>query len=234
MAQSPMSSAGEIIAYHGWGFDYTCWQSWSEAFVQQGWHFQASDRGYFGEPITPEFSAQSSGPKILLAHSYGLHRCPIAQLQQTHLWVIFGSFLEFHPASRPQRRRSQAILQQMQQQLQLNPKSVLHQFKQNCYAPLPWLSHDHPLEHLDLLQQDLHHLGESQFHLADVPSPSRIVILHGRQDQIVSPVQGEALAQRLNGSYLEIADAGHALPFTHFSVCWSALRPIILELSQWS
>ncbi|NJR64932.1 MAG: hypothetical protein HC772_05825 [Leptolyngbyaceae cyanobacterium CRU_2_3] len=136
----------EVLAYHGWGFDNTCWRSWETRFAQQGDRFLTSDRGYFGNPV--EYPVQYPiqypvSPKIILTHSYGLHLCPIAQLEQTSLLVILSGFLEFHPCQESLRRRSQLILQQMLAQFQEKPEVVLSHFKAKC--DYFWLMHRCPM-----------------------------------------------------------------------------------------
>ena len=51
----PSSIAIEAIAYHGWGFDRSCWQPWKCIFEQIGCDFETFDRGYFGQSAQPEF-----------------------------------------------------------------------------------------------------------------------------------------------------------------------------------
>lgn len=76
---------------------------------------------------------------------------------------------------------------------------------------------------------DLISLGETSLSLAmtcerwqQIPK----IIFHGTQDQIVSPDRAQALLNLLgsHAEYIKIPDAGHALPFTHFQTCWSALN----------
>ncbi|HEY9629912.1 MAG TPA: alpha/beta hydrolase [Coleofasciculaceae cyanobacterium] len=227
------------IAYHGWGFDASCWRSWEQQFDKTKVRFQAFDRGYFGCPAEASFgqavgfgqpASFERSPKILLAHSYGLHLCPIAQLQQADLLVIFSSFSEFHPQRVSLRRRSQAILQLMLNQLDANPQLVLENFRSKCYFPHSEAvqPEGHLAYNLELLISDLIHLGNTSLSLAmtgeswqQIPK----IIFHGTQDQIVSPDRVQALLNLLgNAEYIEIPDAGHALPFTHVQTCWSALN----------
>jgi pimeloyl-[acyl-carrier protein] methyl ester esterase len=212
----------EVIAYHGWGFDSTCWQAWEQHFRATGLRFQTFDRGYFGHPVEVKFERST---KILLAHSYGLHLCPIAHLQQADLLIIFNSFSEFHPQPESLKRRSQAMLKTMLNQLEANPQLVLKNFRSKCYFPQPEEAIENKPYNLEKLIYDLNNLNKASITFDGLEQIPKIV-LHGAKDRIVSPHQGKALLNLLgnNAQYIEIPDAGHALPFTHFQTCLSALN----------
>ena len=216
-----MGSKAEVIAYHGWGFDSTCWRSWQAQFEQQGLRFQAFDRGYLGNPVNVTFE---QSPTIILVHSYGLHLCPIAHLQQADLLIIFSSFSEFHPEPELLKRRSQAILKIMLNQLEKSPQLVLDNFRSKCYFPQPEETVEKTFSNLELLINDLKDLGKTSISFDKLNHIPKIVF-QGGKDQIVSSSQGKTLLKSLgsNAQYIEIPDAGHALPFTHFQTCWSVL-----------
>jgi pimeloyl-[acyl-carrier protein] methyl ester esterase len=210
----------------------------------------AFDRGYFGHPHQPEFSPESPY-KILLTHSYGLHLCPTHQQQQAHLWVIFAGFQSFHPPEPKAKRYSQRVLQRMLQQLERDPRSVLHQFYCNTYAPIPygpisWQSHASaipdwllawPIEpwQIEPLRQDLKHLNQVDRGLTGDALPERILIFHGTADQIVDKGQGQRLVQQVQQMQLsnnpvtfsKISGAGHGLPFTHLADCWAIVHAFL-------
>jgi len=132
-----MNQIAEAIAYHGWGFDHTCWQFWKTACDRQGIVLRCFDRGYFGKSVSPAFSP-SSAYKLILTHSYGLHLCPQEHLHQADLIVILSGFQSFHPSQPTARRRSQLTLQQMIRQFEHSPQMVLETFWATCYHPLAW------------------------------------------------------------------------------------------------
>lgn len=213
-----------IIAYHGWGFDRTCWQPWKDLLTQRGEDLRMSDRGYFNtsfQPVTPTTDHRT----IVLAHSYGLHLCPSEQLQRADLLMIFSSFLSFHPQSESKRRRSRLMLSQMMTQFEVNPQSVLETFKVKCYYPvsLARLSDYHKALNPELLLHDLKDLDICSLDVALLKKIPKILILHGTQDRIVSVEKGRELFEYLpdNSQYIEIEQAGHGLPFTHLDDCWS-------------
>lgn len=230
LTNSFSSMAIEVIAYHGWGFDRSCWEAWKLIFEQIGCNFQTFDRGYFGQAIQPEFKELES-KKIILVHSYGLHLCPIAQLKLADVCIIFSSFLEFHPASNPARKRSQAIVQQMIEQLEQNPQLVLDNFRRKCYYPAT----NYPASTVQcssLLLADLHQLNQAILPVDVLESIPKKVVFHGSSDRIVSPIKGQDIwaAFPTNSQYYEVIQAGHALPFTHLQECWSFVSSIFQAL----
>lgn len=218
-SQHSLTSMPSIIAYHGWGFAADCWAGWQRTMEQQGCRFQAFDRGYFGQAVTPDF-AVSDFPRIIWAHSYGLHLCPVEQLQQADRLVLFGSFRDFHPVSL-QRRRSEQMLQQMIERFVEEPQLVLNRFKTKSYHPVSWSEENQELSlNTDLLLHDLRALNDCSLDLDLLRSLPQIGVLHGTADRIVPVAKSAELAAALpHSQFFEIADAGHALPFTHPQLC---------------
>jgi pimeloyl-[acyl-carrier protein] methyl ester esterase len=222
---------GEVIAYHGWGFDATCWQDWRQRFMELGFAFKSCDRGYFGSPIQPNFTeaAPCRPYRLLLTHSYGLHWCPASHITQADLLVIFNGFAHFHPANARERRHSVRILNRMIDQFQASPETVLHQFRVNCYDPSVPIHAYLPLQQ-ERLNHDLVALHTTQVPAALLKTSSPVLILQATQDRILYPQAGRELAQLLESSHsIEIA-ASHALPFTHLSTCWEAIAPFLTPL----
>lgn len=210
----------DIIAYHGWGYDSSCWQAWAAAIAPAGARFQAFDRGYFGAAHTPQF-APAATTKIILAHSYGLHLCPPAQLAQADILILLSSFLTFHPAADRAQQRSQQILAQMALQFAAQPERVLRSFREKCADPIAAV----PAFDRALLSADLQRLGTSAIDPDRLTPIPQVLILHGAGDRIVAPAQGKRLHERLPHSrYCSVPNAGHALPFTHLPACLSCLR----------
>ncbi|MCU0527201.1 MAG: hypothetical protein MUF72_20520 [Elainella sp. Prado103] len=227
-----MKTITEIIAYHGWGFRADCWQAWQTQLMQQGYAWQSFDRGYFGSSHQPIFTPTAR--KIILVHSYGLHLCPIEQLQQADVLVIFSSFQAFHPVTERLRQRSQQVVERMIEQFQVDPQQVLTQFYQNCYSPQVWRGQVPAPIAIDRLKQDLQQLNRAEFDLNLFKPIPLIVKFHGLNDRIVA---GERLSFEQITDHLQnppinhtINNAGHALPFTHQAVCWTQLQSI-LDLS---
>jgi pimeloyl-[acyl-carrier protein] methyl ester esterase len=223
-----------VSAYHGWGFDAACWDSWRQMFVQKGYSFQAFDRGYFHHPSRPVLNKDANICQLTLVHSYGLHLCPIEHLEQTDILVIFASFSEFHPRSLNLRKYSQRILQQMISQFIVEPQLVLNHFKSNCYYPAIWSGATSDRLNFDLLLADLKNLNSTAIDLTLLQAIPTVIVMHGSHDRIVSPNTGKELVQHLPqcSQYIEIEEAGHALPFTHLETCWLMLQDIVKTRCQ--
>lgn len=224
----------EAIAYHGWGYEPSCWAGWAARLDTLGISLGAADRGYFGPAHAPAFS--EDGYRILLAHSYGLHLCPLEQLQQADLLVIFSSFVEFHPPEPRQRRRSQRVLEQMIQACQHDPQTVLQQFRLQCGQTAEQVAQAPPVSNHELLNRDLQELHHSHINVNDLQRIPAVMIFHGAADRIVPIGQGRDLAAQI-GAHVhddqiqceqiqchEIHDAEHCLPFSHTEVCWQRLK----------
>lgn len=223
----------EVLAYHGWGFDHSCWQGWQTWLEEQACCLKAADRGYFGASKLVNFT---SDIKILFVHSYGLHWCPVEQFNQADVLVIFSSFCAFHPEQPPSlKKRSQTTIQQMLGQLSSDetsdstrdPRLMLQKFQTRSYHPVAWHGPIPELLNIEKLRQDLQQLNRAAIDLALLRSVPQVVILHGSADRIVSPAKGKALAAQLKCPYFEIPAAGHALPFTHTAHCQAILQAIL-------
>lgn len=215
----------EVLAFHGWGFDRHCWQFWQERFTESGHQFQAFDRGYFGDSYQPSFK-NSETQKTILAHSFGLHLCPIDLLQQADLLIAFNSFLSFHPESKAEKRRSQLVLQQMIRQFEQTPDAVLQEFyAQVGYSYSP---EDHQEINNQILLEDLQRLNVSILDSSYLNSIAKIVVFHSANDRIVAASQTQEFLSLFPQSckFLSLMNAEHGLPFTHAAECWSMVQSI--------
>ncbi|MGG6294676.1 hypothetical protein ACQ4M4_09645 [Leptolyngbya sp. AN02str] len=229
-----MVEQARVVAYHGWGFDASCWAGWKGRFEAENMSFSAFDRGYFGQAYTPSVDdLRSEQPLIVLAHSYGLHLCPAEVLQRATWLVIFSSFQEFHPSAEREQRRSQRVLNQMIQRYQEDPETVLNTFHTNCGSPHVENQQMNRSDH-ELLLQDLMHMNTNHLNLDPFALIPQIMILHGVKDAIVPISQGQELFKQCNQltHFVEHEEAGHALPFSHLEDCWntfSKMRSLILN-----
>lgn len=222
----------EAMAFHGWGFDASCWQPWEEILAREKIPLKCAERGYFGASrVVPVFQ-NSKKLKIILAHSFGLHLCSEEHLSRADVIVVFGGFLNFHPVAAQYRRRSRQVVQQMMNLLEENPQKVIEDFYTNCYAPqqAPDLSRE--AYNKAFLIEDLKRLNAGEANLRKMKKADKICILHGFKDRIVPRAKGRQLYDVVRGkaSYLEVKDAGHALAFTHTEQCWHFIKPEIAEL----
>lgn len=224
----------QLLAWHGWGFDRSCWEPWRR-LLPQTVSTHCYDRGYWGNPQNIALD-QSLSHHVLLTHSFGLHLCPAKQLAAANLVVIFGGFREFHPVAAQFKRRSRLVLNNMIQSLQESPESVLEKFLVNTFKP-----EDPPDIKLDgfdgeKLLHDLHTLNQSSLDIEPLMQAKKVCILHGSADSIVPKNKGRELYNLLHtrASYFEMKGAGHAMPFTHTEQCWGFIKPLLDEIIHMS
>lgn len=219
----------EAIAHHGWGFDRHCWRDWQHALTAQQIDLQCADQGYFGEPQPVRF--QTEAPKLLLAHSFGLHHIPEDQLAVAQGLVIFAGFLTFHPPQNPQRDQSVAALIALQRSFEKQPEQTLAAFRQQCFRP-----QSDPLErpqrlNAERLATDLAQMHSYHLNLAAIQSVPHILWFQGRLDRIVPWAVGQALADALpQATRQELPRSGHGFPFSQTERC---LEQVLGWFSRW-
>ena len=208
----------DVVAQHGWGFGAWCWDRWREV-LPANFALHCPDRGYFGPAV--EVSVQ---PRIVLAHSLGLHLLA-PQLWAAELIVVISGFRSFHSACARQARRSRRTVEQMLARLEREPAALLADFYARCGAPS---GNRYPgAIDADGLRRDLQLLQESVLELAAIPAAAQVLILHGSRDRVVPVERAEELRELVPNSALTIvAEAGHALPLTHVRTCWERVEQV--------
>ena len=214
----------DVVAQHGWGFGAWCWDRWREV-LPAGFALHCPDRGYFGPAVAVEVQ-----PRIVLAHSLGLHLLS-PQLWAAELIVVMSGFRSFHSASARQARRSRRTVEQMLARLEREPAALLADFYVRCGVSSDSDSTE-PAEvrcpgaiDADGLRRDLQLLQESVLELSAIPAAAQVLILHGSRDRVVPVERAEELRELLPNSALAIvAEAGHALPLTHVRTSWERVE----------
>ena len=207
----------DVGAQHGWGFGAWCWDRWRDV-LPTNFALHCPDRGYFGPAV--EVAAQ---PRIVVAHSLGLHLLPPHLCATAELVVVISGFRSFHSSCARQARRSRRTVEQMLARLEREPAALLADFYARCGAP----SDNRWSESIDAdgLRRDLQLLQESVLELAAIPAAAQVLILHGSRDRVVPVERAEELRELLPNSALAIvAEAGHALPLTHARACWERVE----------
>ena len=214
----------DVVAQHGWGFGAWCWDRWRDV-LPANFALHCPDRGYFGPAV-----AVAVRPRIVLAHSLGLHLLS-PQLWAAELIVVISGFRSFHSACARQARRSRRTVEQMLARLEREPAALLADFYARCGTPpdsdsteLAEVRWSGAID-ADVLRRDLQLLQESVLELAAIPTAAQILILHGSRDRVVPVERAEELREMLPNSALAIvAEAGHALPLTHVRACWERVE----------
>ena len=207
----------DVVAQHGWGFGAWCWDRWRDV-LPAGFALHCPDRGYFGPAV--EVAVQ---PRIVLAHSLGLHLLSPQLWATAELIVVISGFRSFHSACDRQARRSRRTVEQMLARLEREPAALLADFYARCGVPSDsrWTG----AIDADGLRRDLQLLQESVLELAAIPAAAQVLILHGSRDRVVPVERAEELRELLPNSALAIvAEAGHALPLTHTHACWERVE----------
>lgn len=205
-----------VVAQHGWGFGPGCWDRWRDV-LPASFALHCPDRGYFGPASTV-----AARPRIVLAHSLGLHLLP-RRLWEAELLAILSGFRHFHSPCARRTQRSRRTVAQMLMRLEREPAALLADFYARCDAPPDsrWLGT------IDVasLRRDLQLLQENVLELAAIPAAARVLILHGRRDRVVPVERAEELSALLpNSEFAIVAEAAHALPLTHPKACWERIE----------
>ena len=207
----------DVVAQHGWGFGAWCWDRWRDV-LPANFALHCPDRGYFGSAVEVE-----ARPRIVLAHSLGLHLLSPQLCAAAELIVVMSGFRSFHSPCARQARRSRRTVEQMLARLEREPAALLADFYARCGVPLDsrWTG----IIDADGLRRDLQLLQESVLELSAMPTAAQVLILHGSRDRVVPVERAEELRELLPNSALAIvAEAGHALPLTHVRACWERIE----------
>ncbi len=207
----------DVVAQHGWGFGAWCWDRWRDV-LPANFVLHCLDRGYFGPAMAVEVQ-----PRIVLAHSLGLHLLPPQLCAAAELIVVISGFHSFHSPCDRKARRSRRTVEQMLARLEREPAALLADFYARCGAPSD--SYRSGTVDADSLRRDLQLLQESVLELSSIPTAAQVLILHGSRDRVVPVERAEELREMLPNSELAIvAEAGHALPLTHVRACWEQVE----------
>jgi pimeloyl-[acyl-carrier protein] methyl ester esterase len=220
----------EILAFHGWGFDRTCWDA-LRTRLPSGASFRSFDRGYFGTPREVAWGPERSGARVLVVHSMGTFFLSPELRQGADALVLFGGFRQFHPPEPRERTRSRRVVSLMRAELEADPAAVLTAFYRNCGMSDPRTSTSDRAPRTDRLVRDLDRLSSESIEPGDLSPIPRILLLHGTEDPIVPQARGEELFTALppGARWLTVPGAGHALPFTHPHVCLPVLEDLLEE-----
>ncbi len=205
-----------FIFQHGWGFSASVWNDWIQYLETD--YYQFLDRGYFGKEIEPQMA---DCVNVLISHSLGLHLCE-PWLANIDCLIIISGFEHFHGLDKAAGRFSRRHVKRMLARLDTDTQGLLHDFYNDCQYPL-----SPPAIYAfnqSLLRKDLNLLDSNFVDINRLQEFERILILHGRNDKIVSPDRALELQRKLPNSVIEfIDDAGHGLPFTHSLACWQLI-----------
>ena len=211
----------QIYAVHGWAGHAEQWTYWRRLMEQRQWPVQVMERGYGNNAPTQPSWTNEAGPRVVIAHSLGLHFLPSPLLQEATALVLLGCFTAFVPEGR-NGRSTQAGLKGMRAALGSEGEGpMLERFFQRAIQPLsPGACPPSPLlkglssEGRQRLDDDLVLLETCRTLPRGWPSNARVLVIQGEQDAVVHPSSHQQLLDQL-GSQVERVhrgpDWGHAL-----------------------
>lgn len=218
----------QAIAYHGWGFDSLFWHPLITR-LDHILDIQTADRGYFLSHSEPFFSDYNDQPRVIFAHSLGLHLCPDQVLKKADHLIVFGGFLRFYPAENKLYKKKKMMVRQWMTQLVDQPREALMEYYHDSFypdepefSPPAQIDHEKLMSDLSILDRD----DNSLQRYFDIP---RITILHGADDRIIGQEQAREMYHtlRFNSQYFELLNTGHAFPFTHPDKCAEIVQTVL-------
>ena len=90
----------QIITQHGWGLNKHFWDEHKVDFLNNNWHWQDNERGYFSKNNYQAKWIKSDSKKeirMTLCHSYGFHLMQKTILKEATHIVLINSFNNFLP-----------------------------------------------------------------------------------------------------------------------------------------
>jgi len=209
----------QLIAMHGWASDAQRWGPLQAAWTARGWHGQCGDRGYGPRPPQTVDWMEGGGPRVVIAHSLGLHLLPTPVLERADAVVLLASFGRFVPEGREGRPLRHAMTAMAHQLGGPQAEAMLKTFQQRAAAPQPTslLPPGITAEPLSdrgrhQLEEDLQLLTSTAGLPAGFPPQARVLIVEGGEDQIVVPEARQLLRNAVpTADTLVLAGVGHCL-----------------------
>ena len=128
----------QIITQHGWGLNKHFWDDYKVDFLNNNWHWQDNERGYFS---TSNYQAKwiksdcKKEIRMSLCHSYGFHLMPKKILEEATHIVLINSFNNFLPLSN-KRNFILRSLKRMETKIKKDkPKDMLKEFIHRSFMP---------------------------------------------------------------------------------------------------
>ncbi len=169
-----------------------------------------------------------TSPCIIHAHSLGamLAIGAIAGLPHLKALVIWSGFAKFARGSDNPCGQDPAAIEVMREQLQANPSGLLKSFYRRMFQPAKLSAGIPGKLNIPALDAGLELLLKCDFRkkLPEITIP--VLILHGTEDKIADKELAGVLSKGIKCSSVNLfGNAGHALPFTH----WTEAAPVIDE-----
>ncbi|BEV36638.1 alpha/beta hydrolase [Synechococcus sp. M16CYN] len=211
----------QILAMHGWAGHAGQWNNWQYQLEQHHRHMLIGERGYTNAaPTVPHWDSKP-GPRVVIAHSLGLHLLPASLLNEATALILLGCFAAFVPKGRAG-RSVLAGLKGMRAALGSEGElAMLRRFLEKTAQPLPLSScppspllHGISLEGRQRLRNDLSLLETCHNLPKGWPEKAHVLVIRGEQDAVVQASIHKQLLDQI-GLQVEMVHndphVGHAL-----------------------
>ena len=227
----------EAIFLHGWGFGSDFWQpllqrlGWESVSVPD-FGFLRTFSGRQGQDLqkTIKNLQQKGMPVLAVGHSLGFSwLVDQALLPVGSVFVGFNAFGRFVSGEGFTEGVPERVLHRMQRSIKMDPLSVVNNFRKRCGAfPVPCNN----MPHVQTLCWGLTMLKNINIYAHLVSLGSRVVIMGGTQDNLVSPEMLKASVPHT--VRLVWQEGGHLLPQTHVEASAMLLQSLRQAMEQGS
>ncbi len=128
----------QIITQHGWGLNKHLWDDYKVDFLNNNWHWQDNERGYFStNNYQAEWIKSDSKKEIrmILCHSYGFHLMGKTILQEATHIVLINSFNNFLPTNNKRKFILRSLKRMETKIIKDAPKELLKEFIYRSFMP---------------------------------------------------------------------------------------------------
>ena len=128
----------QIISQHGWGLNKYFRDDYKVDFLNNNWHWQDNERGYFSTNNYQAKWIKSKSKKeirMTLCHSYGFHLMQKKILEEATHIVFINSFNNFLPASYKRNFILRSLKRMETKIIKNEPKDMLKEFIHRSFMP---------------------------------------------------------------------------------------------------
>jgi len=128
----------QIITQHGWGLDKHFWDIYKVDFLNNNWHWQDNERGYFSTNNYQAKWIKSNSKKAIrmtLCHSYGFHLMQKTILKEATHIVLINSFNNFLPVSNKRNFILRSLKRMETKIIKDETKEILKEFIHRSFMP---------------------------------------------------------------------------------------------------
>ena len=217
----------QIITQHGWGLCKNFWDTYKFDFLNNNWHWQDNERGYFS---TNEYQAKwikgnfKNEIRMALCHSYGFHLMKKNVLKEATHVVLINSFNNFLPASNKRNFILRSLKKMETKIIKDETKDMLKEFISRSFMPNDIDNNFKnmfykSLKSLDksLLLSDLKKLYRNRDFPIFLKKDCKIIFIKSENDLILNNESNNDFLDFLNRTldrrpiFIKLAEQGHCL-----------------------